>query len=606
MKTHSWFLFLLLCCARIMAQNGSSILWQKCLGGSEYDVAKSIQQTTDGGYIVAGYSSSNDGDVSDNHGNHDYWIVKLDSSANIQWQKSFGGTVDDDAQSIQQTIDGGYIVAGSSKSNDGDVSGNHGYGDYWIVKLDFSGNIEWQKSLGGSGGDYAYSVQQTSDRGYIVAGTSSSNDGDVSGNHGSWDYWIVKLDSTASIQWQKSLGGTDDEYGYSIHQTSDDGFIVAGSSESNDGDVSGNHAYSDYWIVKLDFSGSFEWQKSLGGSTSDVATSIQQTNDDGFIVAGYSWSDDGDISNHDYYSDYWIVKLDSSANIQWEKSLGGSDNDYGGSIQQTDNGFIVAGQSFSGNGDVSDNHGLTDYWVTTLDSSGNIQLEISLGGSEDDGPACIQQTSDGAFIIAGVSYSNDEDVTGNHGKGDYWIVKVKMDGCAVQKATIKSLGNLDICENGFVKLVANSGNNFEYQWSRNGVNVSNGTEQIFKAKKTGNYQVTISIGGCLPKTSKKVKVYSSCKLGEVTELTSSLNIYPNPTIGTFTLDLQLDDEETSDAQVQVLNMIGQAVSIDNVQLTIDNGRLVKEIHLGDVAEGMYLVKVTVNEKVFTTQIDLQK
>ena len=280
MKTHSWFLFLLLCCARTMAQNGSSILWQKCLGGSEYDVAKSIQQTTDGGYIVAGYSSSNNGDVSGNHGNHDYWIVKLDSSANIQWQKSLGGTADDDAQSIQQTIDGGYIVAGSSKSNDGDVSGNHGYGDYWIVKLDFSGNIEWQKSLGGSGGDYAYSVQQTSDRGYIVAGTSSSNDGDVSGNHGSWDYWIVKLDSTASIQWQKSLGGTDDEYGYSIHQTSDDGFIVAGSSESNDGDVSGNHAYSDYWIVKLDFSGSFEWQKSLGGSSSDVATSIQQSIDD--------------------------------------------------------------------------------------------------------------------------------------------------------------------------------------------------------------------------------------------------------------------------------------------------------------------------------------
>ncbi len=153
---------------------------------------------------------------------------------------------------MHQTIDGGYIVAGYSNSNDGDVTGNHGNYDYWIVKIDTTGNIQWQKSLGGTGYDYAYSMQQTSDGGYVVAGQSDSNDGDITGNHGgSTDYWIVKLDNTGNIQWQKSVGGTSTDLGRSIQQTSDGGYIVAGHSGSNNGDVTGNHGNFDFGIVKL-------------------------------------------------------------------------------------------------------------------------------------------------------------------------------------------------------------------------------------------------------------------------------------------------------------------------------------------------------------------
>ncbi len=404
------------------------IQWQKSLGGNFWDEANSIVQTSDGGYIVAGSSASNDGDVSGNHGNYDYWIVKLDDSGNIQWQRSLGGSDFDQANSIIHTSDGGYIVAGFSKSNDGDVSGNHGNEDYWIVKLNSTGNIQWQKSLGGNNDDEANSIVQTSDGGYIVAGASKSNDGNVSGNHGGSDYWIVKLDSAGNIQWQMSHGGSNDDEAYSIVQTSDGGYIVAGASKSNNNDVSGNHGDYDYWIVKLDASGNIQWQKSYGGDFEDKAYSIVQTLDGRYVVAGASMSLGGDVIENHGASDYWIVKLDSSGNIQWQKSLGGNAADEAHSIIQTsDGGYAVAGISSSNDGDVSGHNGNTtysDYWIVKLDTSGNLQWENSFGGSEEDEAYSIVQTSDGGYIVAGSSQSNNGDVSGNHGTLDYWIVKL--------------------------------------------------------------------------------------------------------------------------------------------------------------------------------------
>jgi hypothetical protein len=407
-----------------------TIQWQKCLGGTVTDEANSIQQTSDGRFIVAGYTFSNDGDVSGNHGNSDYWVVKLNSSGDILWQRCLGGTDDDYAYSIQQTSDGGFIVAGQTYSNDGDVSGNHGYDDAWVVKLNSSGDIEWQKCLGGTDDDYAYSIQQTSDGGFIVTGYTESNDGDVSGNHSNWgwdDAWVVKLNSSGDIEWQKCLGGTNDDRAYSIQQTSNGGFIVAGYTYSNDGDVSGNHGYWDTWVVKLNSSGDIEWQKCLGGTSDDYANSIQQTSDGGFIVAGRTNSNDGDVSaNHGGYSDAWIVKLNSSGDIEWQKCLGGTSDDYANSIQQTsDSGFIVAGYTSSNDGDVAGNHGVySDAWVVKLNSSGDIEWQKCLGGTSGDYANSIQQTSDSGFIVVGYTFSNDYDVSENHGYDDAWVVKL--------------------------------------------------------------------------------------------------------------------------------------------------------------------------------------
>jgi hypothetical protein len=344
----------------------------------------------------------------------------------IEWQKCLGGTADDFANSIQQTSDGGFIVAGETRSNDGDVSGNHGKSDAWVVKLNSLGDILWKKCLGGTGNDYARSIQQISDGGFILTGYTNSNNGDVSGNNGYYDAWVVKLNSSGDILWQKCLGGTYDDYARSIQQTSDTGFILAGYTFSNDGDVSGNHGFSDAWVVKLNSSGDIIWQKCFGGTNEDYAYSIQQTSDSGFIVAGYTFSNDGDVSGYHGYFDYWVVKLNSSGDIEWQKCLGGTYYDYAYSIQQTSNGgFIVAGSTNSNNGDVSGYHGYFDYWVVKLNSSGDIEWQKCLGGTNNDYANSIQQTSDGGFIVAGYTESNDGDVSGYHG-GDYdaWVVKL--------------------------------------------------------------------------------------------------------------------------------------------------------------------------------------
>ena len=194
--------------------------------------------------------------------NYDYWVVKLNSTGSIQWQKCLGGKLDDLSFSIQQTGDGGYVVAGFSLSTDEDVAGHHKgnkgqvNADYWIVKLNPAGAIQWQKCLGGKLDDKAHSVRQTADGGYVVAGYSLSNDGDVSGNHGRQDYWIVQLDAGSNIQWQKSLGGSLDDFCYSVLQKNDDGYVAVGSTNSNNGDVSGNHGNVDYWVISLDGAGS--------------------------------------------------------------------------------------------------------------------------------------------------------------------------------------------------------------------------------------------------------------------------------------------------------------------------------------------------------------
>lgn len=419
------FSFLLIAFSTLNAQTIPSIQWQKSLGGNGGDKATSIQQTSDGGYIMAGGSTSTNGDVTENHGSTDYWIAKLNALGTIEWQKSLGGIADDIANSVQQTSDGGYIIAGETYSNDGDVTGYHLNGDYWIVKLDSSGNLQWQKTLGGTEYDVANSVKQTSDGGYIVAGETSSSDGDVIGNHGNSDAWIVKLDASGNIQWQKSLGGSSYDRANAIQQTTDEGYIIAGTAASTDGDITVNHGVEDFWIIKLDVSGILQWQKSLTGNLADSAESIQQTTDGGYIVAGGSNSINSEFPVTFGISNYCVAKLDANGSTVWQKYFGGSNNDYAYSTQQTsDGGYIVAGAAVSTNGNVTGSHGSSEYWITKLDASGSQQWQKALGGSSFEEAYAIQQTADGGYILAGSAASNDGDITGNHGNGDAWIVKL--------------------------------------------------------------------------------------------------------------------------------------------------------------------------------------
>ncbi|OYU83774.1 MAG: hypothetical protein CFE24_09810 [Flavobacterium sp. BFFFF2] len=405
-----------------------TIEWQKCLGGIYEDSASCIQQTSDGGYILAGHTGSNNVDVSGNHGLFDIWIVKLNNLGAIQWQKCLGGSDSDEAFSIQQTLDGGYIIAGRTDSNNGDIIGNHGLNDFLVIKLNNLGSIEWQKCLGGSGQDHARSIQQTNDGGYIVTGWAGSNNGNVTGSHGGGDIWVVKLNDVGVIVWQKCLGGSGYEFANSIQQTTDGGYIIAGSTFSNDGDVSGNHGGSDFWIVKLNNLGIIDWQKCLGVDSVDYATCIKQTTDNGYIVAGYTGSDGGTVSGHHGQDDIWVLKLNISGTLMWQKILGGNSQDKAGNIQQTsDGGYIVAGYTGSNNGDVIGNNGSTDAWVVKLNELGTIMWQKCFGGSSDDNANSIQQTTDGGYVMAGFSSSSDGDVSGNIGNADFWIVKLNAE-----------------------------------------------------------------------------------------------------------------------------------------------------------------------------------
>jgi hypothetical protein len=426
-------LAILLPVSLVLAQPAPVIEWQKSFGGTVGETANSVLQTTDGGFAFAGYTKSKDGDVSGNNGATDFWVVKLDAAGNLLWQQSLGGSDHEAQWDFQQTSDGGFIVSGQSKSANGDITVNKGAEDYWLVKLDAAGTIIWQKTYGGSGMDEAYAAREISTGGYIVAGYSESNDGDVTGNHGEIDYWVLRLDADGNLIWQRSLGGSGEDEAYYVQETNDGGFVIVGESESTDGDVTGNHGEGDYWVVKLNASGYFLWQKSFGGSSVDYPRMVKQTGDGGLVIAGWTSSVDGDVTGNKGDTDYWVIKLNEAGVLQWQKCLGGSDYDFAFGIDPTaDNGFIVTGYTHSSDGDVTGHHGSTDYWLVKLDATGNLMWQKALGGSQYDQSYSVQQAADGSYIVAGLSFSNDGDVTGNHETAmgttqDCWIVKLSAD-----------------------------------------------------------------------------------------------------------------------------------------------------------------------------------
>ncbi len=402
-----------------------TIEWEQNFGGSSWEHLYSLQQTNDGGFILGGYSQSTDGDVGNNNGRWDYWIIKIDAVGNIQWEQNFGGSSDESFSCIQQTNDGGFILGGSSYSIDGDVGSNNGEDDFWIIKIDAVGNLQWEQNFGGSSHDFFKTLQQTKDEGYILGGESWSIDGDVGENNGSADLWIVKIDALGNLQWEQNFGGSNSDRFSDLQHTSDNGYILGGYSMSNDGEVEGNNGERDFWIVKIDINGNLQWEQNFGGSSNDRLKSLQQTNDEGFILGGSTYSNDGDVGENSGSTDFWIIKTDALGNLQWEQNFGGSNADYLYSLQQTnDGGFILGGDTPSNDGDIENNYGERDFWIIKTDALGNLQWEQNFGGSDDDWFRYLQQTNDGGYILGGYSRSNDGDVGDNNGDYDYWIVKL--------------------------------------------------------------------------------------------------------------------------------------------------------------------------------------
>jgi hypothetical protein len=283
-------------------------VWDKTFGGSKYDRAYSLIQTTDGGYAVAGYAEFYGAN------NYDFWVIKLDSRGNKLWDKTFGGGKYDGAYSLIQTTDGGYAVAGFT------VSYGAGGADFWLIKLDRQGNKLWDKTFGGNDRDMAYSLIQTTDGGYAVAGYTRSY------GAGGADFWLIKLDRQGNKLWDKTFGGSAVDEAYSLIQTTDGGYAVAGITYSY------GAGGADFWLIKLDRQGNKLWDKTFGGSKYEWAYSLIQTTDGGYAVAGITYS----FGASD--DDFWVIKLDSKGNEVWDKTFGGNKYDKVNSLIQTNDG----------------------------------------------------------------------------------------------------------------------------------------------------------------------------------------------------------------------------------------------------------------------------
>lgn len=471
MKTKLSFLCSLFWVFNLYAQD-PSITWQKTIGGSGSDFVYGFSILDNGHYLISGFSDSNiSGEKNENsNGGIDIWITQMDPAGNIVQQNTIGGSGDDYLFSIKPTSDGGFIVGASSNSNiSGDKTENsRGVQDFWILKLDANLQILWQKTLGGNNPEFEAIVIETQDGGFFVSGYSDSG---VSGDktvpsQGERDYWILKLDEMGSIEWQKSIGGSLNDRLQMSFQTIDGGFMLGGFSISNiSGDKSENsRGLNDIWLVKINGSGTIEWDKTYGGNGQDILRDIIPTSDGGYLVGSYSESNaNGEKSENSRGGmDYWLLKIQNNGSLSWNKTIGGSGIDYLRDLKElSDGNYLLSGYSNSNiSGEKTQNSkGGYDLWLIKVNTSGEIIGQNTIGGSGDEMGPYIEY-KDGYYYYAlttnsGISGDKTED---SRGAEDYWIFKAQ-----------NNLLNLSETSNIFsVQLYPNpTKGNFEIQLDRN-------------------------------------------------------------------------------------------------------------------------------------------
>jgi uncharacterized delta-60 repeat protein len=373
--------------SQALAHGLPELEWSKTFGNLGDDLGESVQQTSDGGYVIAGYTESYGA------GGEDVWLIKTDSNGDKVWDKTFGGTSDDGGWSVQQTSDGGYIISGFTESY------GAGARDVWLIKTDSDGSKVWDETFGGISFDDGWSVQQTSDGGYIISGFTESYGADGE------DVWLIKTDSDGDKVWDKTFGGTSDDAGWSVQQTSDGGYVIAGYTSSY------GAGEWDAWLIKTDSDGNKVWDRTFGGASFDDGESVQETPDGGYIIAGFTESYGAGVE------DAWLIKTDSDGNKVWDKTFGGTSDDVGWSVQQiSDGGYIITGSTSSYGA------GEWDAWLIRTDSNGDKVWDKTFGGTSDDDGISVRQTSDGRYVIAGYTES--------YGAGgeDVWLIRLGPEG----------------------------------------------------------------------------------------------------------------------------------------------------------------------------------
>ncbi|MFI5173102.1 MAG: T9SS type A sorting domain-containing protein [Chitinophagales bacterium] len=580
-------------------------------GGDESDGCKEILQTTDGGFILGGYSvSGNSIDKSDeNYGptnTQDYWIVKINAIGNIQWENTYGGNDFDMFSDLDQTFDGGYILGGTSQS---DISGikteNSDNQDFWIIKISALGNIEWQNTIGHTTSEELSSISQTSDGGYIAGGTKL-------GFNPYYNFYIVKLDNSGNVEWEKTYGGSDYDALNSIEETAEGGFIIGTSSRSG---ISGYKTEAsmgglDYWVIKIDPLGNIEWQNTIGGSGDDDLNLVKQVDDGGFILGGNSVSNiSGDKTENSIgAADYWIIKLDDLGNIVWQNTIGGVEEEQLNCINQTsDAGYVVSGYSKSGiSGDKSQANkgpaGSTDFWLIQMDEFGNLLWELTLGGSGWDVCYAGLETFDGGFAFSGISgspVSGDKTET-NFGVEDFWVVKLyPFNTCNAPGSIYTDNINSTSAAVHWNSVTGATKYQINYRPAGGGTWQKKNSSMTFKnltgliPNTTYEYKIkTICAGAVSPFSSLFNFTTLPLKDGELTKI--NFIIYPNPSSEKIIISLSSTQLTTHNSPLAITDLSGKTISEINITSPET------EIDISGFPDGIYFVRINF-EKNTTTE-----
>lgn len=416
------------------AQFSVSLTQVTLVGGSNEDVAREIIQLRKGGLAVVGSTKSSDGDFSERTSNDwDLFLIKFSLNGEILWKKTYGGSGDDFGFSVVETPEGGFVLLGYSNSQDGDVPPTKGYHDNWIIKIDADGAVLWKKSFGYSGHDHSYNLIATQDGGYffngfldVTASNGMGNDKKSSSasRHGVGEFWCHKLDANGNIQWRRYFGGTNNDRSYDAIQTRDGNFLVVGTSESDDVDVKNPKGNYDVWVVMVSASGEMLWENSYGGSLVDEASKVIQDSYGHFRIIGNTHSSDQDITHSKGESDTWQITLDPSGRLVGSYNFGGSEFDRGTAMREWQWGSIfLTGYSRSSDGDFENNNGENDIFLMYFPSNGTAKKTMTLGGEGQDFAHDLLVQTDGSVFLVGQSFSKNPPFEKNKGNGDILMAR---------------------------------------------------------------------------------------------------------------------------------------------------------------------------------------
>jgi len=414
-------------------QENNALQSLQLFGGSDEDIAHAIIATQDGGFAVLGNTKSIDGDLNGkNLPVSDLLLIKYTADATPEWHATYGGSLDDRGHSLVQLSDGGYALLGYSMSQDGDASVNQGQHDNWVIRTDASGQLLWEKSFGFSGHDHAYNIIATQDGGLLFNGfldvTSSAGQGtsfqkgSSSARHGVGEFWVHKINLAGDIEWRQYFGGTNNDRSYDAVQTNAGDYIIVGTSESDDVDISQPRGGYDVWVIKLNQRGQVIWERSFGGSEYDAANAVVLDQTENIYVFGNTFSEDQDISSPLGHSDMWLISLNQNGDLLSDRNFGGSGFDVGRDLAFAPNGALwLVGYSQSEDIDFSTNAGDNDIAILQLDQNLFPQQHFNLGGNALDIAHAVLPLEDGRLLVVGSSESQDGLFQNNQGGKDIFV-----------------------------------------------------------------------------------------------------------------------------------------------------------------------------------------